>query len=232
MFLVAVTGGIATGKSTVTKVFRDAGVPVVDADEIAREIVQPGKPAWKKIRAEFGETVFRENGELNRNALSQVIFNDKEKRGALNQITHPEIHRIMYSQVIKYFFLGHNFVVLDLPLLFETGVMLDYIYKIITVTCEEDIQLTRLMDRNGLSEADAKKRIFAQMSLDEKCEKSHYVIENSGGIADTEEQAQKILQTLLDSNHHWKLRGIMLATAAVFFSGLAWILHQKYKIFS
>lgn len=88
------------------------------------------------------------------------------------------------------------------------------------------------MDRNKLSEADAKKRIAAQMPLEEKCNQSHFVIENSGSLSDTKQQALKILEVLIDSNHHWKIRGIILATAAVFFSGIAWLLDYKYKIWS
>lgn len=97
---------------------------------------------------------------------------------------------------------------------------------------EEDIQLSRLMDRNGLSEADAKKRIAAQMALEKKCEMSHFVIENSSNVSDTEEQTLKILEVLLESNHHWRIRGYILATAAVFLSGVAWFLNHKYKVFS
>lgn len=97
---------------------------------------------------------------------------------------------------------------------------------------EEDIQLTRLMDRNGLSEADAKKRIAAQMPIEKKCELSHFVIENSSNTTDLEEQTLKILDVLLESNHHWRIRGYLLATAAVFLSGVAWCLNQRYKFFS
>lgn len=97
---------------------------------------------------------------------------------------------------------------------------------------EEDIQLSRLMDRNGLSEADAKKRIAAQMSLDKKCEMSDFVIENSSSPSDTEEQALKVLDVLLASNHHWRIRGYILATAAVVLSGVTWLLNTKYKFFS
>uniref|UniRef100_A0A336KM79 Dephospho-CoA kinase domain-containing protein n=1 Tax=Culicoides sonorensis TaxID=179676 RepID=A0A336KM79_CULSO len=231
MFLVGLTGGISTGKSSISKLFRDNGIPVIDADVIARQVVEPGKTAWHKIKKEFGDGVFNENGELDREALGKLIFDDIEKRKKLNEITHPEIHCTMYKEVVKYFFLGHNFVVLDLPLLFETGVMLNYLHKIITVTCEEDIQLTRLMDRNKLSEADAKKRISSQMPLDKKCEQSHFVIENSGSVQDAEEQFYKILTILQDSNQHWKIRGILLATTALLFSGIAWFLNHKYKIF-
>ncbi|XP_055643972.1 dephospho-CoA kinase domain-containing protein [Toxorhynchites rutilus septentrionalis] len=233
MFLVGLTGGIATGKSTVAKHFRDNGIPVIDADAIARLVVEPGKPAWHKIKAAFGESVFHaESGELNREALGKLIFDNVEKRRMLNEITHPEIHRIVYKEVIKCFFLGHNFVVLDLPLLFETGIMLGLMHKIITVTCEEDIQLTRLMDRNHLSEAEAKKRIKQQMPLEQKCNQSHFVIENSGTLQDTEEQTMKIIAVLQDSNQHWKIRGVIFATAAILFSSIAWILNYKYKIFT
>ncbi|XP_055547040.1 dephospho-CoA kinase domain-containing protein [Wyeomyia smithii] len=233
MFLVGLTGGIATGKSTVSKVFRDSGIPVIDADAIARLVVEPGKPAWYKIKAAFGDSVFQANsGELDRDALGKIIFDSVEKRKILNEITHPEIHRVIYKEVFRYFFMGHNFVVMDLPLLFETGIMLNYIHKIITVTCEEDIQLTRLMDRNHLSEADAKKRIKQQMPLEQKCSQSHFVIENSGTLHDTEEQTVKILAVLQDSNQHWKIRGVILATAAFLFSSIALILNYKYKFIS
>lgn len=97
---------------------------------------------------------------------------------------------------------------------------------------EEDLQLARLMDRNKLSEADAKKRISAQMSLEEKCKNSDFVIENSGTLSDTEEQALKILEVLLESNQHWKIRGLILATAVVFFSGVAWLMDYKYNFFA
>lgn len=96
--------------------------------------MEPGKDAWKKLRKAFGESVFLESGELNRAALGEIIFDSPEKRHQLNEITHPYIHRTMYKAVLKYLLQGHHFIVLELPLLFETGVMLDYIYKIITVT--------------------------------------------------------------------------------------------------
>lgn len=229
MFIVAVTGGIATGKTTVTSVFKENGVPVIDADLIARQVVEPGKPAWSKIKEAFGEGVFLPDGNLNREELGKIIFDSPDQRKTLNEITHPEIHKTMYKEVLKYFFLGHNFVVMDLPLLFETGIMLNYLHKIITVTCEEDIQLTRLMDRSKLSEADAKKRIKSQMSLELKCQQSHFVIENSGAMRDTEEEVLKILELLQDSKHHWKLRGVLFATIALVLSGSVWALNYKYK---
>jgi dephospho-CoA kinase len=165
--------------------------------------------------------------------LGQVIFDDVEKRRILNRITHPVIHFEIYRQIFKYFIRGKNFVVLELPLLFEVNSnLINYIYKIICVVAEEDIQISRLIDRNNLTLTEAKKRIKAQMSLDEKAKMSHYVIENSGSQQDMEEQALSIIKILIDSNHHWKLRGILLASAFSILAGVAWLLNRKYKFLS
>ncbi|XP_033210332.1 dephospho-CoA kinase domain-containing protein isoform X2 [Belonocnema kinseyi] len=185
MFIVGLTGGIATGKSTVAQIMREHGIPVIDADIVARKVVEPGKPAWHKIRKEFGPEVFLENGELDRGKLGDVIFNDVEKRKKLNGITHPHIYREMGWQAFRYFLKGYPFIVMDLPLLFETGHMLGYLHKVIVVTCEEDLQLQRLMERSGCTEAKAKLRIAAQMSLDKKSDMADFVIENSSSDRDT-----------------------------------------------
>lgn len=193
-------------------------------------VVEPGKPVWKKIREFFGDEVFNEDLTLNRDKLGQIIFDDVEKRRKLNQLTHPIIHRTIYKQIFKYFFLGKNFVVLELPLLFEVNSsLINYIYKIICVSTEEDIQIARLMDRNSLTLTEAKKRIQAQMPLEDKCNLSHFVIENSGSPQDMEQQTLKIINVLLDSKHHWKLRGILLASAFSILAGIAYFLNRKYK---
>lgn len=193
-------------------------------------VVEPGKPVWKKIKEHFGDEVFNEDKTLNRDKLGQVIFDSVEKRRILNRLTHPVIHRTIYKEVFKYFFLGKNFVVLELPLLFEVNSnLINYIHKIICVSTEEDIQIARLMDRNNLSLTESKKRIQAQMPIEEKCKMSHFVIENSGSPADMEMQAVKIINMLLDSNHHWKLRGFIMASAVSILAGLAWLLNRKYK---
>lgn len=193
-------------------------------------VVEPGKPVWKKIKEHFGDGVFNDDETLNRDKLGQVIFDDIEKRRVLNRLTHPVIHRTIYKEVFKYFFRGKNFVVLELPLLFEVNSnLINYIHKIICVTTEDDIQISRLMDRNSLSLSESKKRIQAQMPLEQKCAMSHFVIENSGSPKDMEDQAMKIINLLLDSNHHWRLRGIIMASAFSILAGIAWILNRKYK---
>lgn len=223
MYIVGLTGGIATGKGTVCEVFREHGIPVLDADVAARKVVEPGRKAWHRIKKEFGEGVFHENGQLDREALGEIIFDSVEKRRILNDITHPEIYSEMFWAAVRCFFQGHQFIVMDLPLLFESGSMLDYLYKIIVVTCEEDLQLQRLMDRNSMSEAKAKKRIGAQMSLERKCEQAHFVVENSGTISDTREQVLRILTVLRSYKAHWKLRAIAGLCCTGLVSLLIWI---------
>ncbi|XP_054271876.1 dephospho-CoA kinase domain-containing protein-like [Macrosteles quadrilineatus] len=229
MFIVGLTGGISTGKSTVSEMFEEYGIPVIDADKMARKVVEPGKVAWKKIRQEFGEEVFHPSGELNREALGDIIFDDPKKRRKLNEITHPEIYKELLWAAVRCFFQGHQFIVMDLPLLFESGAMLDYIHKIIVVTCEEDIQLMRLIERGNLTETRAKKRIASQMALDQKCERAHYVIENSGSVDDTREQVTRIVAALKCSRHHWRLRII----AGLFCSGVVsfiiWLGTRMYQ---
>ncbi|XP_039496029.1 dephospho-CoA kinase [Drosophila santomea] len=203
MFIVAITGGIATGKSTISKVFERQGIQVIDADKIAREIVEPGQPCWRKIREVFGDEVLLPSKEINRAVLGKMIFEDKELRGKLNKITHPTIHRKIFWQVCKLLVSGHAWIVLDLPLLFETGVLMDFIHKIVCVTCDTDKQLERLIARNELSESEARHRVDSQMPLDKKCEKSHFVIDNNGTVEEAENSAMSIYNLMKDSKQHW-----------------------------
>lgn len=229
MFLVGLTGGIATGKSTVAVVFREHGIPVIDADQIARKVVEPGKPAWHKIKKEFGPEVFLESKELDRSKLGDLIFNDIEKRKKLNAITHPEIYKEIYWQTIKYFLQGHAFIVLDLPLLFETGHMLNYLHKIIVVTCDEGLQLERLRERTGFTEAKAKLRIAAQMPLEKKTEMANFVIENSYGKDNTREQTIQVIKVLRCSRQHLKLRFLIVVCSTALLAGLYWLRNRNLK---
>ncbi|KAI9576156.1 dephospho-CoA kinase isoform X2 [Glossina fuscipes] len=228
MFIVAITGGIASGKSTVSRVFQRNGIPVVDADEIAREIVMPGKRCWHKIRKEFGDAVLLPTREINRAALGRTVFENKELRGRLNMITHPVIHRTIFFHVIKHLLSGKQWIVLDLPLLFETGILMDLIYKIVCVTCDPETQLQRLIARNELSEEDAHLRVNSQMPLEKKCEKSHFVIDNSGSVEDTEEAALKICNMLTESKQHWRNRLTFLG----FVFAILFFIYYLNKIFS
>jgi dephospho-CoA kinase len=209
MFLVGLTGGIGTGKSTVAQIFTELNVPVVDSDTIARKVVQPGRKAWKQIRQVFGDEILEPSGEINRPLLAAIIFSDIQRRQELNRITHPEIRKEIFWDVAYYLFRGYQFVVVDVPLLFESGFWAKYVHKIIVVTCEEDLQLQRLMDRNSLKESDAKARVASQMPLKDKCAQADFVIENSGNLEDTREQVIVVYKELRKSRTHLKFRAMV-----------------------
>ncbi|XP_053205086.1 dephospho-CoA kinase-like [Panonychus citri] len=209
MLLLGLTGGIASGKSTVSRYLVEKGITVIDADRIAVEIVEPGKPAWKKIKKAFGSSIIKPDETINREKLGDIIFNDPEKRKLLNSITHPYIQREMAKQVVLAFFKFKRYVILDLPLLFEVGQFTKYFYKIIVVNISEETQLTRLLKRDKLEKAQAQARISAQMPLKTKCEKADYVIDNEGSVKSTMKQVDSILTELNNSNVHLKYRFIV-----------------------
>ncbi|GFN87754.1 transposon ty3-i Gag-Pol polyprotein [Plakobranchus ocellatus] len=224
MFLVGLTGGIACGKSTVAKIFKEEyGCPVIDADIIARQVVEPGKPAYTKIKEVFGDGVFLSTGEINREKLGQIIFNDEVKRHQLNAIVHPAIKSEMLWQIVCTALKGHQFAILDIPLLFETRQMLPFVSFSIVVYCDEDQQLARLMQRNDLDEQAAQARISSQMSLKKKCELCTYVIDNTMTLDVTRDHVKQVHQLLQASNKHLLLRlGVLflfvpltLATVAI-----------------
>ncbi|CAH1647788.1 unnamed protein product [Spodoptera littoralis] len=208
MFIVGLTGGLATGKSTVLSIFRANGIAVIDADEVARQVLLPGTKAWRELRGFFGDEVLFSDGNVNRARLGEIVFDDIEKRRKLNAITHPRIQRAMMKMAISYFFSGHSYIVMEVPLLFETGKMLTFMHKIITVVCEDHQQLERLCKRNDFSENVAKKRISCQMPLEEKVAKSHFVIDNSGSFENTRQQTECIIRLLKRSKFTWYFRAI------------------------
>ncbi|XP_029679060.1 dephospho-CoA kinase domain-containing protein [Formica exsecta] len=176
--------------------------------------------------------MFLDTKYLDRTKLGDLIFNDIEKRKKLNAITHPDIYKEIYWQTIKYFLQGYSFIVMDLPLLFETGHMLNYLHKIIVVTCEEDLQLQRLIERSGFTEAKAKIRIAAQMSLEKKAEMANFVIENSGSVSDTREQTIKVINVLRCSKHHWKLRFLVGFCCTILLVGAYWLRNRSSRSLS
>ncbi|KAL0277585.1 UNVERIFIED_CONTAM: hypothetical protein PYX00_004822 [Menopon gallinae] len=220
MFLVGITGGIASGKSTVAQIFVDSGFPVIDADVMARKVVEPGRKAWHKLKKAFGDEIFHEDGTLNREKLGEIIFDNSEKRKILNEITHPEIMKAMVNEAIKIGFKGYPFVVLAIPLLFESGELVDFMHKIIVVNCEEEEQIRRLVARNKLTEEQAKKRISCQMTLESKCEMADLVVENSGSFEETREQVEKIIKYLKTLKFHYKIRIYIL----LFISFIAYVI--------
>lgn len=191
-FVLGLTGGIATGKSTVVDIFRSFGFPIVDGDQIAREIVEVGQPALTAIKREFGSSVILSDGQLNRKQLGEIIFNQPEKRHVLNQLLDPFLRKTILNRIEAYKTKA-KLVIVDLPLLFE-GNYIDTVDEIATVYVPESIQLKRLMARDSLSEQDAKKRISSQWPIEEKKAKSKIVFDNQQSITETKEQVVEWLK--------------------------------------
>jgi dephospho-CoA kinase len=176
MILVGLTGCVATGKSTVAKMFKQSGAVVIDADELAREVVKPGKAAWREIIALFGRTVLNQDRSLNRRALGSIVFRNPIKRRQLEHIIHPRVAREQARLTRAIAREDPKAVVIyEVPLLFEAGVD-KRVDKIIVVTADRETQIARLKKRNGLSRAEAIRRIRSQMPLAKKIQRADHVL--------------------------------------------------------
>ena len=195
--LVGLTGSIATGKSTVSRMFAHLGARVLDADLLAREVVMPGQPAYLKIVEEFGQGVVQDDGTLDRKALGAIVFAEPARRKRLEEITHPAIaarqQRIL-SVLDEEAFEG--IVIWDVALLFETGGVAK-MDRVVVVATDPETELARLMARDGMAEADARARMASQMPVAEKAKRAHYVIDNSGHRTQTEGQVKVVYEALL-----------------------------------
>jgi dephospho-CoA kinase len=185
--LIGLTGGIATGKSTVARLLADRGAVIVDADLLAREVVEPGSPALAEIAARFGGSVLTPEGALDRAALGAVVFADPEERRRLEAITHPRIAALMGERIAEGLASDAPLVVADIPLLFEND-RDGLVEGVLLVDAPEDVQLRRLILRDGVGEAAARARVAAQMPLTEKRRRATWVIDNGGSPEQTAAQ--------------------------------------------
>jgi len=185
---MALTGGIASGKSTVSAMLAELGAAVVDADRVAREVVLPGRPALRRVAEAFGQAVLNDDGTLNRKKLGDIVFADETKRKELEAILHPVIRQEMEARIDRLEKENpRRLVVADIPLLYETG--LDARYpEVMVVYVPPAVQLERLMKRDGLTRTQALARLDAQLPIDEKKARADWVIDNSGTLADTRRQ--------------------------------------------
>lgn len=192
--VIGLTGGIASGKSTVSNMLREKGFTLIDADIAAREVVNIGEEAYLAIVKEFGKEILQEDLTINRGKLGAIVFHQEEKRLLLNSIVHPAVRKYMMTKKEEAIASGKNTVILDIPLLFESK--LTYmVEKTILVYVEEDIQLKRLMERNHFSEEEAKARISSQMCIKDKISLADAVIDNNGSIKETEKQLNMLIKS-------------------------------------
>lgn len=196
MLTVGLTGGIATGKSTVSALLRQAGFPIVDADIVAREVVEPGTPTLEKIKLAFGPGII-DNGVLDRRKLGQIVFEDGAQLKKLNDIMQPAISSAMADKINFWRLQNVPILVLDVPLLFER----DYdknksVDKIIVVTASKEIQLSRLENRDQLSNMEARNRVKAQLPMSQKIARADYVIDNNGRIEELQEQVTVLIKKI------------------------------------
>lgn len=197
MIVAGLTGGIASGKSTVAEILRKAGAVIIDADRIARQVVAPGLPAWREIRDLFGDGILQSDGAIDRAALGAIVFNDAPLRRRLEAIVHPRVGAEIAAQMQRAAQEQPDAVVImDIPLLFETD-RTQGLAEIIVVFTPESIQRRRLMARDHLSPEAAEARIRSQMPMAEKVRRATLTIDNSGTPAETERQALAVFQHLM-----------------------------------
>ncbi|WP_123039569.1 dephospho-CoA kinase [Cohnella candidum] len=189
---IGLTGGIATGKSTVASLLARRGALLIDLDRIAREIVEPGQPSLEAIAREFGQAVLQPDGTLDRKKLGSIVFADTDRRKALERITHPAIRAVMKERMQAYESeFPERLTVVDVPLLYESQ-LTSYFSKVMVVYVPREEQLRRLIERDKLSAAEAERRLAAQMDIEEKKRLADYVIDNGGSLEDTERQIERL----------------------------------------
>jgi dephospho-CoA kinase len=197
MLHVGLTGNIASGKSTAALLFAELGAHVIDADRLVHELLRSGTPTYDKIVDAFGVQILSPNHEIDRKKLGQIVFSDADKRSRLNTLTHPDVHAAILRRIFELEQLSSNGIILvDAALMIETGGYRMY-HRLIVVACNPLLQISRLVSRDGLTEADAKSRMASQMPIEEKIKLANYIIDTSGTLKQTQDQVEEIYRDLL-----------------------------------
>ncbi len=201
MILVGLTGGIASGKSAASKIFKKLGAYIIDADVLAREVVEPLKPAWRGVVKNFGKGVLNKDNSINRKKLAEIVFNNKKKRELLNSIVHPRVlkrAKEIEKEIVKKD--PEAVIIFDAALLIESGAY-KKMDKNIVVYADEDVQVKRLIKRDGLTKDEAKKRIKAQMPLRQKVRFADYIIDGNKVLNMVKKQAKTTLERLREKGN-------------------------------
>jgi dephospho-CoA kinase len=196
MRVYGLTGNIGAGKSTVAAMFREFGIPVIDADRISREVTEPGGPAYAAVLSEFGQGVLAPDGTIDRGKLSEIVFSDAARRSRLEAITHPAILAAMQEALRRLAREGHRAAIVEAALIHESG-RKGLFESVITVACDRSEQWNRLMARGGLTREQIMARVAAQMDAGEKARASEHVIDNSGDRESTRRQVERLARMLL-----------------------------------
>ena len=192
MKIVGLTGGISSGKSTVSSYLKQLKIPVIDADEVARKVVEPNSQGAKEIKKAFGSDVFEEDGSLNRQKLGELVFSNVENRQKLDELLQPLIKIMILEEIKEYRQKGEKMIVLDLPLLFEKQYE-ELCEEIIVVYIPREVQLERLMRRNQYTKQEALSRIDSQLSIEEKRKRATVLFDNQGTIQQLYHQVEQWL---------------------------------------
>lgn len=195
MKLVGLTGGIASGKSTVGKILEQLGAAIIDADELSREVVGPGQDAWKEIVETFGAEILQEDKTLDRRKLRKIVFDNPAVRKQLEAMIHPRVRARAEERIRELTAAGRSIIVYEVPLLFE-GQLHQWLRPVILVACDVSTQKKRLQERDHLTDTEAQRHIDAQMSLAEKRQLADFVIENNGSLADLKRQVRTVLKKI------------------------------------
>lgn len=207
MIKVGLTGGIASGKSLVAALFKRLGATVVDADIIAREVVEPHTAGWQKVVETFGQTILAQDGTIDRAKLGNIVFSDQRRRDTLNAILHPFILDRIRKHIAEIAEKDPQaIIVIDMPLLIECGLQQEF-DAVVVVWLPQELQLKRLMKRDKLSATEALKRITAQINMNEKQAYGTYVIKNNKNRKHTEEQVKKIFADIAQKAEYTRWRG-------------------------
>ncbi len=197
MLHIGLTGGIATGKSTVARMFQKRGAELLNLDKIAHRVLEPGSPSWEKLLETFGETILHPDKTINRVKLAKIVFEDRNKLRTLENITHPAILELWQNEVKKILRIKPETILIsEVPLLFEKNLTHNFDATIL-VYAPPTVQIERLIKRDGISRADAAKRLEAQMPIDKKLSLATYVIHNDQGLDKTERQVQNLWDKLV-----------------------------------
>ncbi len=195
MKLVGLTGGIASGKSTVAQILKELGAAIVNADELSREVVQPEQPAWQEIVAEFGPAILRDDKSLDRQKLRKIVFADPQARKKLEAIVHPRVRRLAERRFDELSAAGQAVIVYEVPLLFEAQIH-HWLRPVILVACDPLTQKKRVQDRDRLTKLEAQRHVDAQMSLEEKRKLADFIVDNNGSLTELRQQVEAVFKKI------------------------------------